>query len=479
LSINKQLAEIMEQLAIIVLAAGKGTRMKSDTAKVLHPVAGLPMLFYPLEIARAFFPQKLVVVVGHQAGQVEQAFGSDDLIFAHQEEQLGSGHAVAVTGEQLSGFDGTVLIMSGDVPLIRVETIERLLAGHRQQGATVSVLTVELSDPSGYGRVVRDAAGGLQRIIEHRDATEEQRRLREINTGIYCCEAAFLYAALKKIGNNNDQGEYYLPDIIHQAVKEGRPVLGLLTTDFQEVKGINDRIDLSAAERVMRERILAQHMRAGVTVIDPASTYIEYGVTIGPDTVIYPNTSIRGKSVIGSKCTLDMNCTIVHSTIGNGVHIKPSCVIDDSRVDDRVTIGPFAHLRPQTVIEEGGRIGNFVEVKKSRIGRGSKANHLSYLGDATIGAEVNIGAGTITCNYDGTTKHPTIIEDRVFVGSNTSLVAPVTIGAGGVIGAGSTITKNVPADALAVSRATQTNYANYHPMSRRKRGAGTPDKEHT
>ena len=469
----------MDQLAIIVLAAGRGTRMKSDTAKVLHPVAGLPMLFYPLQTARAFSPQKLVVVVGHQADQVEQAFRSDDLVFARQEQQLGSGHAVAVTEELLAGFAGTILIMCGDVPLIRVETIERFLAGHRQRDAAVSVLTVQLPDPSGYGRMVRDARGALQKIVEHRDATEEQRRIQEINTGMYCCKAAFLYAALKQIGNNNDQGEYYLPDIIHLAVKEGRPVLGLLTTDFQEVKGINDRIDLAGAERAMRERILAQHMRDGVTIIDPASTYIEYGVTIGPDTVVYPNASIRGKSAVGSNCTIDMNCTIIASTIGNGVHIKPSCVIDESRVDDRVTIGPFAHLRPQTVVEEGGRIGNFVEVKKSRIGRGSKANHLSYLGDATIGAGVNIGAGTITCNYDGTTKHPTVIEDRVFVGSNTSLVAPVTIGAGGVIGAGSTITKNVPADALAVSRAPQTNYANYHPMSRRKRGADTPDKERT
>jgi bifunctional UDP-N-acetylglucosamine pyrophosphorylase/glucosamine-1-phosphate N-acetyltransferase len=384
---------------------------------------------------------------------------------------------VAVTEEQLAGFNGTILIMCGDVPLIRVETIERLLAEHWQRAATVSVLTVNLEDPSGYGRVVRDAAGALQRIVEHRDATAEERRIREINTGIYCCDASFLYAALKKIGKNNDQGEYYLPDIIHLAVSAGLPAAAVVTEDFQEVKGINDRIDLAEAERVMRQRILVQHMRGGVTIIDPASTYIEYGITIGADTVIYPNTSIRGKSVIGSSCIIDMNTMILDSTIGTGVYIKPSCVIDGSRVDDRVTIGPFAHLRPQTVIEEGGRIGNFVEVKKSRIGRSSKANHLSYLGDATIGAGVNIGAGTITCNYDGTAKHPTVIGDRVFVGSNTALVAPVTIGAGGVIGAGSTITKNVPPDALAVARSPQTNYANYHPMSRRKRGAGTTEKE--
>jgi bifunctional UDP-N-acetylglucosamine pyrophosphorylase / glucosamine-1-phosphate N-acetyltransferase len=467
----------MDSLAIIVLAAGKGTRMKSDTAKVLHPVGGLPMLFYPLKTAQKFSPQKLVVVVGHQAGRVEELFAGGNIVFVRQEQQLGSGHAVAVTEELLTGFSGTVLIMCGDVPLIRMETIERLLAGHWQRAATVSVLTVNLDDPDGYGRVVRDTAGALQRIVEHRDATEEQRRIREINTGIYCCKASFLYAALKKIGNNNDQGEYYLPDIIALAVTEGKPALAVLTNDFQEVKGINDRIDLAEAERVMRQRILARHMRDGVSIIDPASTYIEYSVSIGADTVIYPNASIRGKSAIGGNCTIDMNCTIIDSTIGSRVHIKPDCVIDESRVGDDVTIGPFAHLRPQTVVEERGRIGNFVEVKKSRIGRGSKANHLSYIGDATVGEGVNIGAGTITCNYDGKEKHPTVLEDRVFVGSNTSLVAPVTVGAGAVIGAGSTITKNVPADALAVGRATQTNYANYHPMSRGKRGGGTPDKK--
>ncbi|MCX5897951.1 MAG: bifunctional UDP-N-acetylglucosamine diphosphorylase/glucosamine-1-phosphate N-acetyltransferase GlmU [Proteobacteria bacterium] len=466
----------MDTLAIILLAAGKGTRMKSDTAKVLHPVAGRPMLFYPLKISQAFSPQKLVVVVGHQAGQVEQVFSNEDLFFVRQEQQLGSGHAVAVTEETLRDFAGTVLIMCGDVPLIRVETITRLLNEHRQRDATVSVLTVNLQDPAGYGRVVRDAAGMIQRIVEHRDATGEQRRIQEINTGIYCCQSSFLYAALKNIEKNNDQGEYYLPDIIHLAVKEGKQALAVLTEDAQEVAGINDRIDLAEAERVMRERILKQHLQDGVTIIDPASTYIDYGVTIGPDTVIYPNASIRGKTVIGSSCTVDANCTIIDSIIGNRVHIKPSCVIDTSRISDSVLLGPFAHLRPQTVVEEGGRIGNFVEVKKSRIGKGSKANHLSYIGDTTIGEGVNIGAGTITCNYDGKTKHPTVIKDHVFVGSNTSLVAPVTIGEGAVIGAGSTITKDVPAGSLAVGRTRQTNYEHWYPVSRKKREGGAPDK---
>ena len=466
----------MDTLAIILLAAGKGTRMKSATAKVLHSIAGRPMLFYPLKIAQAFSPQKLVVVVGHQAGQVEQVFSNEDLFFVRQEQQLGSGHAVAVTEEALRGFAGTVLIMCGDVPLIRVKTIKRFLNEHRQRDATVSVLTVNLQDPAGYGRVVRDAAGMIQRIVEHRDATGEQRRIREINTGIYCCQASFLYAALKNIEKNNDQGEYYLPDIIHLAVKEGKHALAVLTEDFQEVTGINDRIDLAEAERVMRERILAQHMQDGVTIVDPASTYIDYGVTIGPDTVIYPNASIRGKTVIGSNCTVDANCTIIDSIIGNRVYIKPSCVIDASRIGDSVSLGPFAHLRPQSVVEEGGRIGNFVEVKKSRIGRGSKANHLSYIGDATIGEGVNIGAGTITCNYDGKTKHPTVIKDHVFVGSNTSLVAPVTIGEGAVIGAGSTITKDVPGGSLAVGRTRQTNYEHWYPVSRKKREGGAPDK---
>jgi bifunctional UDP-N-acetylglucosamine pyrophosphorylase/glucosamine-1-phosphate N-acetyltransferase len=334
-----------------------------------------------------------------------------------------------------------------------------------------------VEDPAGYGRVVRNEAGAIQAIVEHRDATEAIKAIREINTGIYCCEALFLYPALKKIGRNNDQGEYYLPDIIALAIKEGKTAAAVVTDDFQEVKGINDRIELAEADQAMRQRILRRHMQDGVSIIDPDSTYIDFAVSIGQDTVIHPNTSIRGTSSIGSNCTIDMNCVISNSVIGNGVHIKPSSVIDESHISDAVTIGPFAHLRPQTHIEEGGRIGNFVEIKKSRVGKGSKANHLTYIGDSTIGEGVNIGAGTITCNYDGQAKHPTIIEDRVFVGSNTSLVAPITVGKDAVIGAGSTITKDVPPGSLAVERGRQTNYEQWFRVQRGKGKDKKPEQE--
>ena len=467
----------MNKLAIIILAAGKGTRMKSNVVKVLHPLAGLPMISYPVQAAQLLAPEKLVVVVGHQGENVKKSLSSEGISIVRQEEQLGSGHAVAVTEDALRTFAGTVLIMCGDVPLIRVETLRHFLQRHVESRAVVSVLTVVLEDPAGYGRVVRNESGAIRAIVEHRDATEAVKAIREINTGIYCCEASFLYPALKKIGRDNDQGEYYLPDIIALAVKEGKSAFAVITDDFQEVKGINDRIELAEADQAMRQRILKRHMLEGVSIIDPGSTYIDFGVSIGQDTVIHPNTSIRGTSAIGSNCSIDMNCIITNSVIGNGVHIKPSSVIDESHISDSVTIGPFAHLRPQTYVEEGGRIGNFVEVKKSRVGKRSKANHLTYIGDSTIGEGVNIGAGTITCNYDGTTKHPTIIEDGVFVGSNTSLVAPIKVGKDAVIGAGSTITKDVPPGALAVERSRQHIYEQWFKVARGKEKSKKTEQE--
>ena len=467
----------MNKLAIIILAAGKGTRMKSNVVKVLHPLAGLPMISYPVQAAQLLAPEKLVVVVGHQGENVKKSLSSEGISIVRQEEQLGSGHAVAVTEDALRTFAGTVLIMCGDVPLIRVETLRHFLQRHVESRAVVSVLTVVLEDPAGYGRVVRNESGAIRAIVEHRDATEAVKAIREINTGIYCCEASFLYPALKKIGRDNDQGEYYLPDIIALAVREGKPAAAVVTDDFQEVKGINDRIELAEADQTMRQRILKRHMLEGVSIIDPGSTYIDFGVSIGQDTVIHPNTSIRGTSAIGSNCSIDMNCIITNSVIGNGVHIKPSSVIDESHISDSVTIGPFAHLRPQTYVDEGGRIGNFVEVKKSRVGKRSKANHLTYIGDSTIGEGVNIGAGTITCNYDGTTKHPTIIEDGVFVGSNTSLVAPIKVGKDAVIGAGSTITKDVPPGALAVERSRQHIYEQWFKVARGKEKSKKTEQE--
>lgn len=451
----------MNSLVTLILAAGKGTRMKSDLVKVLHTIAGIPMVAYPVRVAKELGCAKIIVVVGHQKDRVEAALREKDVCLVHQEEQLGSGHAVAVAESVLKGFEGNVLILCGDVPFITVPTVRQFVASHGESGAVVSVLSVVLDTPRGYGRIVRTESGNFIAIVEERDATESQRAIREINTGIYCCRAPFLFEALKKINTNNDQGEYYLPDIVSIAVAAGKRVQAVPTGSFQEVQGINDRIGLAEAEKLMRQKILAGHMREGVTIIDPDSTYIEADVTIGHDTVMYPNTMISGASKIGTGCRIEINSVISGSIIGNNVHIKPSCVIDESRIEDGATIGPFAHLRPQTVIEREARIGNFVEIKKSRIGRKSKANHLTYIGDATIGQEVNVGAGTITCNYDGANKHATIIEDGVFIGSNTALVAPVTIGKHALIGAGSTITKNVPEDTLAVARGQQSHYKHY------------------
>jgi bifunctional UDP-N-acetylglucosamine pyrophosphorylase/glucosamine-1-phosphate N-acetyltransferase len=451
----------MQYLVSVILAAGKGTRMKSELVKVLHPVAGRPMLAYPVAAARALGSSRIIVVAGHQKDKVEAALQAQQVDIVLQAEQLGSGHAVLMAGPHLQGFEGDVLILCGDVPLITTATLEAFLAAHRQNQACVSVLTVELDNPAGYGRILRTGGGDLCGIIEHRDATEAQRAVREINTGIYCCRAPFLFEALGKLKTNNDQGEYYLPDIVTIAAAAGMKVQAVKTGDFEEVAGINDRAGLAKAEAAMQARIARQHMANGVTILDPHATYIEAAVQIGADTVLHPGTSLRGATRIGCGCTIDMHSVIKDSKIGNGVHIKPSCMIEESTIADNVAVGPFAHLRPQAVLDEGARVGNFVEIKKSRIGTGSKVNHLTYIGDATIGSGVNVGAGTITCNYDGRRKHPTVIEDNVFIGSNTALVAPVTIGKNALIGAGSTITKNVPENTLAVARSNQKNYENF------------------
>ena len=451
----------MNYLVSVILAAGKGTRMKSELVKVLHPVAGRPMLAYPVAAAKAVGSSRIIVVAGHQKDKVEAALQGRQVDIALQSEQLGSGHAVLMAAPHLKDFEGDVLILCGDVPLITTATLEAFLAAHRNNKACVSVLTVELDNPAGYGRILRTAGGDLCGIIEHRDATDAQRAVREINTGIYCCRAPFLFEALGKVKTNNDQGEYYLPDIVSIAAAAGMPVQAVKTFDFEEVAGINDRAGLAKAEAAMQARILQQHLANGVTIIDPHATYIEADVRIGADTVVYPGASLRGTTRIGCGCIIDMHSVIKDSKIGNGVHIKPSCVIDESTIADNVVVGPFAHLRPQAVLDEGSRVGNFVEIKKSCIGTGSKVNHLTYIGDATIGSGVNVGAGTITCNYDGKRKHPTVIEDNVFIGSNTALVAPVTICKNSLIGAGSTITKNVPENTLAVARGSQKNYENF------------------
>ncbi len=448
----------MSSIAVVILAAGKGTRMKSDRVKVLHPLAGLPMLAYPLDVARSLRPERLIVVVGFQGDLVREKLRSDDVIFADQEKQLGTGHAVQMARPHLLGFQGTVLILSGDVPLLKAETIKKFLAHHASHRCALSVLTAVLEDPKGYGRVFRDSEGALLRIVEDRDLRPGEEKIPEINTGIYLAETDFLLPALEDLRNENAQKEYYLTDIVSKASSQKRSVFPFLAEDPSEVMGINTRAELAKAARLLRERISGEHMIAGVTLIDPETAYIDRLVKIGRDSIIYPNCYLLGRTLLGAACVVEPGCKINDAQLGNSVCVKASSVIAQSVLEDRVEVGPFAHVRQQTILREGSRIGNFVEVKKSVVGRGSQANHLSYLGDASLGEKVNVGAGTVTCNFDGEKKHPTVIGDGVFLGSNTALVAPVKVERNAVVGAGSTITKQVPPDTLAVARGKQRHY---------------------
>jgi len=443
-----------EEIAAVILAAGQGTRMKSALPKVLHKVAGLPMVTYPIDAAKGAGCAPLVLVVGFGSDMVRDSFAGSDIRFALQKEQLGTGHALLCAEEPLTDFVGTLLLLCGDVPLIRKETVQRLLDFHHEQKATVTVLTTEVSNPHGYGRIIREGNEVL-RIVEEKDASPKEKAVHEINTGIYAFEAPFIFDALRDIGRDNAQGEYYLTDVLAVARSRGKTTCALSIDDIDEVMGINDRQQLSIASAVMRRRINDFHMRNGVTLVDPETTYIDPQVTIGADTVIHPGTHLRGMTTVGVCCEIDPGAIITDSAIGDHVHIKAGSILQESTVGARTDVGPMAHLRPGTVLEGENKIGNFVETKKARIGFGSKASHLTYIGDAEVGANVNIGCGTITCNYDGVNKHKTVIEDDVFVGSDTQFVAPVRIGRNSLIGAGSTITKDVPPDSLALTRAEQ------------------------
>jgi bifunctional UDP-N-acetylglucosamine pyrophosphorylase / glucosamine-1-phosphate N-acetyltransferase len=445
----------MKPLAVVILAAGKGTRMKSDLAKVLHPVAGSPMLRYSLDLSRSLKPENIVVVIGAQRNLVREKFAAPDIVFAEQIEQLGTGHAVMATAPALKEFRGTVLILCADVPLLTGDTIDRFLQLHGDSASHLSVLTVKLPNPAGYGRVVRAEDGSFLRIVEDKDLGPGEEKIREINTGIYCFDAEFLYSTLPSLSDKNAQREYYLTDLVEKGSARGLKVTACVTKDSREVMGINTRLDLARANQALWDKIRERHLLAGVTLLDPQTAYIDSDVRIGKDTVIYPNCHLLGRTILGEGCVVEPGCKIADSRMGNFVTLKTSSVVTDSAVEDRVEVGPFAHLRPGTVLREGSRIGNFVEIKKSEIGKGTKANHLTYIGDAVIGEEVNVGAGTITCNFDGREKHPTTIEDGVFVGSNTVLIAPVKVGRNAVIGAGSAITREVPPETLAVSRAKQ------------------------
>jgi len=456
-----------EKLAAVILAAGQGTRMKSVLPKVLHPVAGMAMLAHVVRSAGALQASPIIPVVGHGADEVRVAMTSLDLCFVLQSEQLGTGHALLCAEEALNGFTGDLLLLCGDVPLLREKTLRALIEHHVHQAACVTILTAEMSDPAGYGRIIRGDEG-VERIVEEKDADESERQVCEINTGIYLFRAPQVFALLRDVDNRNAQGEYYLTDVVAAARRTGERVEALLTDDAEEAMGINDRIQLAEADKIMRQRINAVHQRAGVTLIDPMATYIDPDVSIGTDTLIHPGVHLRGRTRIGSGCEIEPGAVVTDCTIGDKVHIKPGSVLSESTVGNDCAIGPMAHLRPGTVLAGDNKIGNFVETKKAVIGEKSQASHLTYIGDASLGQNVNIGCGTITCNYDGVNKHQTTIGDDVFVGSDVQFVAPVTIGRGSLIGAGSTITKDVPADALAISRSEQKNVAGWAEKNRQK-----------
>jgi bifunctional UDP-N-acetylglucosamine pyrophosphorylase/glucosamine-1-phosphate N-acetyltransferase len=458
-------------LAAVILAAGQGTRMKSCLPKVLHEVAGQPMLHHVIRGAGSLGADPIIAVIGHGADLVRATCAAPGVVFTLQAEQLGTGHALQCAAPALAGFVGDLLLLCGDVPLLQAETLAALLAHHRAEQAVVTVLTAIVDEPRGYGRIIRGPQG-VAKIVEEKDASPEERAVREINTGIYTFAAPRIFALLTGLTNNNAQGEYYLTDVIAAARAAGERVAALAVKDAEDAMGINDRVQLAQAGAAMRARINEMHMRAGVTLIDPAATYIDPEVTIGADCIIHPGVHLRGTTVVGRDCELEPGVIITDCTLGDRVHVKAGSVLAESRIGADTDIGPMAHLRPGTVLAGENKIGNFVETKKATIGNGSKASHLTYLGDAVIGADVNIGCGTITCNYDGVNKHVTVIEDAVFVGSDVQFVAPVRIGRGSLIGAGSTITKDVPADALAITRADQKNIEGWAARKRAK----TPPK---
>lgn len=443
----------------VILAAGQGTRMKSRLYKVLHTVCGKPMVQHVVDHVSKVGVDETVVVVGHGAEKVKDQLG-DEITYVLQEEQLGTGHAVMQAEALLKDKDGVTVVLCGDTPLITEQTIEALLNFHVEQGAKATILTANATAPTGYGRIVRDGSGAVKRIVEHKDATSKEREIKEINTGTYCFDNRLLFDALKHVGNSNVQGEYYLPDVIEILQKNNELVAAFQTADFDETLGVNDRVALAQAEKIMRKRINEKHMRNGVTIIDPDNTYVGSDVLIGSDTIIEPGSVIKGKAVIGEQSHIGPNTEIIESTIGNNTTIRQS-VVTNSEVGDYVSIGPFAHIRPNSQLNNDVKIGNFVEVKKASFGKGSKASHLSYIGDAEIGTDVNLGCGSITVNYDGVNKHLTRVEDGAFIGCNSNLIAPVTVGKNAYVAAGSTITDDIPENALAIARERQTNKNNY------------------
>ncbi|WP_297077852.1 bifunctional UDP-N-acetylglucosamine diphosphorylase/glucosamine-1-phosphate N-acetyltransferase GlmU [uncultured Enterococcus sp.] len=445
----------MESRYAIILAAGKGTRMKSKLYKVLHPVCGKPMVEHIMNRVTELAPTQIVTIVGHGADLVKEQLGERSE-YALQAEQLGTGHAVLQAAPFLQGKKGTTLVISGDTPLLTSETLERLFEYHEGKHASATILTAHAEDPTGYGRIIRDRVGIVEKIVEQKDASVSEAQVQEINTGTYCFDNELLFEALNQIDTNNAQGEYYLTDIIEILKKADHTVAAYQTENFEESIGVNDRIALAEANRIMRNRINTEHMRNGVSFIDPNSTYIEAGIKIGAETIIEPGVYLKGQTTIGEGCFISGQTQIVDSTIGDYVKVYSS-VIEESTVRDHVDIGPFAHLRPQAEIHEHAHIGNFVEIKKAVVGEHTKVGHLTYVGDATLGKEINVGCGVVFVNYDGKHKHHTTVGDHAFIGSASNLVGPVTLGENAVVAAGSTITMNIPDNGMGIARARQEN----------------------
>jgi bifunctional UDP-N-acetylglucosamine pyrophosphorylase / glucosamine-1-phosphate N-acetyltransferase len=431
--------------------------MKSSLPKVLHRVGGLPLIDHVIRTAQAVSPDTITVVTGHGSAKVRGHLGENPKIgVALQEPQLGTAHALQQVEPLLAGKRGTVVLLSGDVPLLSAETLKELVNRHNNAAAAATVVTATFDKPYGYGRIVR-SDDKIVKIVEERDASPAERKIKEINAGIYAFDLAPLFDALRSIAAQNAQGEFYLTDLVAIYRRRGLGVESAAARTADEIRGVNSRAELGEVGRLVRQKKNEELMASGVTLVDSATTYIDADATIGPDTVVHPNVTIEGHTTIGSACEIRPNVCIQNSRIGDRVTVKSFCVLDGASVADGAAVGPFAHIRPESTVGEGAKVGNFVELKKTVLGARSKASHLSYLGDATIGANVNVGAGTITCNYDGQSKHPTVIEDGAFIGSDTQLIAPVTIGEGAYVGAGSSITENVPAGALGIARARQSN----------------------
>ena len=440
------------KLKTLILAAGKGTRMKSELPKVIHEVNVIPMISKIIKVLEVLKPEENILILGHKKEEVLKVVG-EDADYVVQTEQLGTGHAVLQAKDKLKDYDGDVMVLCGDTPLLREETLEELYKFHRDTDSVTTILTSIYDNPFGYGRIVKEN-GLVKAIVEEKEADAEIKKIKEVNAGVYCFKGRELFDALSKITNNNEKGEYYLTDVIGIQVGEGKKVQSFVLNDNIEILGVNSKVELAQASKVLRDRKNIDLMEKGAILIDPSAVYAEEDVVVGRDTVIYPGAILQGKTVIGENCQILGTTRIIDSTLGNDIKVESS-VIEESILEDGVTMGPFAHLRPKSHLKEKVHVGNFVEVKKSTLEKGVKAGHLTYLGDAQIGEDTNIGAGTITCNYDGKNKFKTVIGKNSFIGSDSMLVAPVIIGENALVGAGSVITKDVPDNSLAVSRSKQ------------------------